>query len=117
MFKLVKKLPLNYNSICFYKGKYYLLKNNILDIYDVHFKKSNSLTLDNNYNYLTCDNDYIYLANDNEIYKYNLLELVKLKLDIDVKIKNIKYVDYIGLIIITSNILYIYMIITVLNPI
>ena len=53
MFKLIKKIPLEYDGICYYKENYLLLKNNIIDLYDNDFNKIKEIKLDNKFNYIT----------------------------------------------------------------
>ena len=104
MFKLIKKIPLEYDGICYYKENYLLLKNNIIDLYDNDFNKIKEIKLDNKFNYITCNNEYIFLANKKEIYKYDFDNLIKL--DINLDIININYID--NLIIITNDKVYSY---------
>ena len=47
MFKLIKKIPLEYDGICYYKENYLLLKDNIIDFYDNDFNKIKEIKLDN----------------------------------------------------------------------
>lgn len=80
------------------------MKDNIIDFYDNNFNKIKETKLQNNFNYMTCDNQYIYLANNKEVFKYDFNNMIKL--DINLDIINISYID--DLIIITKDKIYSY---------
>ena len=51
MFKLTKKIPLEYDGICYFNNNYLLLKDNIIDFYDTNFNKIKEIKLDDNFKY------------------------------------------------------------------
>ena len=105
MFKLIKKMPLNYDGICLYNNEYLLLKDNIITFYDKDFNKLKDITLTNNFKFITAIEDTIFLANEKEIYKYDFNNLIKL--DINLDIININNIDN-TLAIITTDKVYLY---------
>ena len=105
MFKLIKKIPLNYDGICLYNNEYLLLKDNIITFYDKDFNKLKDITLTNNFKFITAIEDTIFLANEKEIYKYDFNNLIKL--DINLDIININNIDN-TLAIITTDKVYLY---------
>ena len=105
MFKLIKKIPLNYDGICLYNNEYLLLKDNIITFYDKDFNKLKDITLTNNFKFITAIEDTIFLTNEKEIYKYDFNNLIKL--DINLDIININNIDN-TLAIITADKVYLY---------
>ena len=107
MFKLIKKIPLNYDGICLFNNEYLLLKDNTIAFYDMDFNKVKEITLSKDFKFITAIKDTIFLADDKEIYKFDFNNLIKLDIDIDLNIVNINNINDI-LIIITEDKIYSY---------
>lgn len=60
MFKLIKKIPLKYYGICYFKKQYLLLKDDTISVFDNQFNKINDITLSKNFNHITCDDNFIF---------------------------------------------------------